>query len=241
MHLYLHLYLYLPPPSPEHYRRHHHPQLLQLQFCSVIPGTRSLNNPLSPRAEKCHPEKAAQPSGGCTSTSRLSSTLPWRCTKPHRGKRKHSSQAEKRRENSLPISRSVGDCGYGCGCSDCRYGRHHHKYYSYHFPRSPKAQEVSAIPSPQRLRSATQKKLPNPQSHVYVLALHQSEARRPASSSGRLCPAGWPGTSLALPCGVASYFRSYSFCLAMRCGVARRLASYSFCLALPSGVALYIT
>ena len=51
--------------------------------------------------------------------------------------------------------------------------------------------------------------------HVCVLALHQSEARRPASSSGRLCPAGWPGTSLALPCGVASYFRSYSFCLSL--------------------------
>ena len=41
----------LPPPSP---------QLLQLPFCSVIPGTGSLNNPLSPGAEKCHPEKAAQ-------------------------------------------------------------------------------------------------------------------------------------------------------------------------------------
>ena len=86
----------LPPPSP---------QLLQLPFCSVISSTGSLSNPLSPEAEKCHPEKAAQPSGGCTSTSRLSSTFPWRCTKPHRGTRKHSSQAEKRRENSLPISR----------------------------------------------------------------------------------------------------------------------------------------
>ena len=43
----------LPPPSP---------QLLQLPFCSVIPGTENLNNPLSPEAEKCHPEKAAQPS-----------------------------------------------------------------------------------------------------------------------------------------------------------------------------------
>ena len=51
----------LPPPSP---------QLLQLPFCSVIPGTGSLNNPLSPGAEKCHPEKAAQPSGGCTGCAR---------------------------------------------------------------------------------------------------------------------------------------------------------------------------
>ena len=41
----------LPPPSP---------QLRQLPFCSVIPGTGSLDNPLSPGAEKCHPEKAAQ-------------------------------------------------------------------------------------------------------------------------------------------------------------------------------------
>ena len=87
----------LPPPSP---------QLLQLPFCSVISSTGSLSDPLSPEAEKCHPEKAAQPSGGCTGTSRLSSILPWRCTKPHRGTKKHSSQAEKRRENSLPISRS---------------------------------------------------------------------------------------------------------------------------------------
>ena len=43
----------LPPPSP---------QLLQLPFCSVIPGTGSLNNPLSPEAEKCHPEEAAHSS-----------------------------------------------------------------------------------------------------------------------------------------------------------------------------------
>ena len=43
----------LPPPSP---------QLLQLPFCSVIPGTGSLSNPLSPEAEKCHPEEAAQSS-----------------------------------------------------------------------------------------------------------------------------------------------------------------------------------
>ena len=76
----------LPPPSP---------QLLQLPFCSVIPGTGSLNNPLSPGAEKCHPEKNAQPSGRCTGTSRLSSTLPWPCTTSHRGTRKHPSQAEK--------------------------------------------------------------------------------------------------------------------------------------------------
>ena len=72
MQLYLHLYLYLclypstatlrllprhpgalPPPSA---------QLLQLPFCSVISGTGSLSNPLSPEAEKCHPEKAAQSS-----------------------------------------------------------------------------------------------------------------------------------------------------------------------------------
>ena len=51
----------LPPPSP---------QLLQLPFCSVIPGTGSLNNPLSPGAEKCHLEKAAQPSGRCTGCAR---------------------------------------------------------------------------------------------------------------------------------------------------------------------------
>ena len=43
----------LPPPSP---------QLLQLPFCSVIPGTENLNNPLSPEAEKCHPEEAAHSS-----------------------------------------------------------------------------------------------------------------------------------------------------------------------------------
>ena len=43
----------LPPPSP---------QLLQLPFCSLIPGTVSLNNPLSPGAEKCHPEGTAHPS-----------------------------------------------------------------------------------------------------------------------------------------------------------------------------------
>ena len=43
----------LPPPSP---------QLLQLPFCTVIPGTGSLSNPLSPWAEKCHPEEAAQSS-----------------------------------------------------------------------------------------------------------------------------------------------------------------------------------
>ena len=43
----------LPPPSP---------QLLQLPFCSVISGTRSLSNPLSPGAEKCYPEGVAQPS-----------------------------------------------------------------------------------------------------------------------------------------------------------------------------------
>ena len=100
----------LPPPSP---------QLLQLPFCSVIPGTGSLNNPLSPGAEKCHPEKAAQPSGGCTGTSRLSSTLRWPCTKPHRGTRKHPSQAEKRHESkkefeftqiALPPF-AVSDCG----------------------------------------------------------------------------------------------------------------------------------
>ena len=41
----------LPPPSP---------QLRQLPFYSVVPGTGSVNNPLSPGAEKCHPEKAAQ-------------------------------------------------------------------------------------------------------------------------------------------------------------------------------------
>ena len=51
----------LPPPSP---------QLLQLPFCSVIPGTGSLDNPLSPGAEKCHLEKAAQPSGRCTGCAR---------------------------------------------------------------------------------------------------------------------------------------------------------------------------
>ena len=51
----------LPPPSP---------QLLQLPFCSVISSTGSLSNPLSPEAEKCHPEKAAQPSGRCTGCAR---------------------------------------------------------------------------------------------------------------------------------------------------------------------------
>ena len=76
----------LPPPSP---------QLLQLPFCSVISGTGSLSNPLSPEAEKCHPEKAAQPSGVCSGTSRLGTILPWPCTKPHRETRKHPSQAEK--------------------------------------------------------------------------------------------------------------------------------------------------
>ena len=44
------------------------------------------------------------------------------------------------------------------------YRRHQHNYSSYHFPRSPKAQEVSTIPSPQGLRSATQKEPPIPQS-----------------------------------------------------------------------------
>ena len=44
------------------------------------------------------------------------------------------------------------------------YRRHQHNYCSYHFARSTKAQEVSAIPSPQGLRSATQKKLPSLQS-----------------------------------------------------------------------------
>ena len=43
----------LPPPSP---------QLLQLPFCSVISSTGSLSNPLSPEAEKCHPEEAAHSS-----------------------------------------------------------------------------------------------------------------------------------------------------------------------------------
>ena len=42
-----------PPPSP---------QLLQLLFCSVISGTRSLSNPLSPGADKCYPEGVARPS-----------------------------------------------------------------------------------------------------------------------------------------------------------------------------------
>ena len=44
------------------------------------------------------------------------------------------------------------------------YRRHHHNDCSYHFARSTKAQEVSTIPSPPGLRSATQKKLPSPQS-----------------------------------------------------------------------------
>ena len=43
----------LPPPSP---------QILQLPFSSITKGTGSLNHPLSPEAEKCHPEKAAQSS-----------------------------------------------------------------------------------------------------------------------------------------------------------------------------------
>ena len=43
----------LPPPSP---------QLLQLPFCSVISSTGSLSDPLSPEAEKCHPEEAAHSS-----------------------------------------------------------------------------------------------------------------------------------------------------------------------------------
>ena len=51
----------LPPPSP---------QLRQLPFYSVVPGTGSVNNPLSPGAEKCHLEKAAQPSGRCTGCAR---------------------------------------------------------------------------------------------------------------------------------------------------------------------------
>ena len=58
----------LPPPSP---------QLLQLPFCSVIPGTGSLNNPLSPGAEKCHPEKAAQSSITVIALP-LSLHEPWR-------------------------------------------------------------------------------------------------------------------------------------------------------------------
>ena len=58
----------LPPPSP---------QLLQWPFCSVIPGTGSLNNPLSPKAEKCHPEKAAQSSIAVVALP-LSLHEPWR-------------------------------------------------------------------------------------------------------------------------------------------------------------------
>ena len=58
----------LPPPSP---------QLLQLPFCSVIPGTGSLNNPLSPEAEKCHPEEAAHSSIAVVALP-LSLHEPWR-------------------------------------------------------------------------------------------------------------------------------------------------------------------
>ena len=43
----------LPPPSA---------QLLQLPFSSITKGTGSLNNPLSPGAEKCNPEGTAHPS-----------------------------------------------------------------------------------------------------------------------------------------------------------------------------------
>ena len=58
----------LPPPSP---------QLLQLPFCSVIPGTGSLSNPLSPEAEKCHPEEAAHSSIAVVALP-LSLHEPWR-------------------------------------------------------------------------------------------------------------------------------------------------------------------
>ena len=58
----------LPPPSA---------QLLQLPFCSINSGTRSLNNPLSPGAEKCHPEKAAQSSIAVVALP-LSLHEPWR-------------------------------------------------------------------------------------------------------------------------------------------------------------------
>ena len=44
------------------------------------------------------------------------------------------------------------------------YRRPHHNYCSCHFARSSQAQEVSTIPSPQGLRSATQKEPPIPQS-----------------------------------------------------------------------------
>ena len=44
------------------------------------------------------------------------------------------------------------------------YRRHHHNYCSYHFARSPQAQQVSAIPPPRRLRSATQNEPPSSQS-----------------------------------------------------------------------------
>ena len=43
----------LPPPSP---------QMLQLPCSSITKGTGSLSNPLSPKAETCYPEGAAQTS-----------------------------------------------------------------------------------------------------------------------------------------------------------------------------------
>ena len=71
-------------------------------------------------------------------------------------------------------------CVYNCICTCiciciciCICRRHHqsttaaittHNYCSCNFARSSQAQEVSTIPSPPRLRSATQKKLPTHQS-----------------------------------------------------------------------------
>ena len=57
-------------------------------------------------------------------------------------------------------------------CHDIRehYRRHHNKYCSYHFARSTQAQQVSAIPSPRKLRSATQNEPPSPQAGALAQA-----------------------------------------------------------------------
>ena len=95
LHLYLSLFLYPSTATARLLPRHPRPlpPPASTALCQIMPSESC--DPLSPKTGKGHSERPAQTSGVCSGTSRLSTNLPWPCTKPYHETRKRPSHVEK--------------------------------------------------------------------------------------------------------------------------------------------------